>query len=244
MTSDSFVQPSIPCFDGHYDHWSMLMENFLRSKEYWQAVSKGISESGTSATDAQRLEIDTLKLKDLKAKNYLFQAIDRSTLETILCKDTSKDIWDSMKKKFQGATRARSQQLQALRSEFELHRMQSGETILDFFSRTMVIISKMRTFDEKIEDVVVVEKSILSLKPKFNYMVCSIEESKDLDILSIDELQVSLLVHERKLEQQDNVELALKVSSDHSIKGNGRRKSNGHNDRGRNIGRGRGNYGH
>ncbi|KAK6936358.1 Cleavage/polyadenylation specificity factor, A subunit, C-terminal [Dillenia turbinata] len=34
MASENFVQPSIPRFDGHYDHWSMLMENFLRSKEY------------------------------------------------------------------------------------------------------------------------------------------------------------------------------------------------------------------
>ena len=36
MTSESngFVQPVIPHFDGHYDYWSMLMENFLRSKEY------------------------------------------------------------------------------------------------------------------------------------------------------------------------------------------------------------------
>ncbi|KAE8681351.1 hypothetical protein F3Y22_tig00111330pilonHSYRG00279 [Hibiscus syriacus] len=153
-----------------------------------------------------------------------------------------------MKKKFQGSTRARRQQLQALCSEFELHRMQYGETILDFFSRTMVIISKMRTFGEKIEDVVVVEKILRSLTPKFNYVVCSIEESKDLDLLSIDKLQDSLLVHEGKLVQQDNAELELKVSSDHSIKGNGGRKSNGHNDRGRGRGRnksrGRGNYGH
>ena len=32
--SSNFVQPAIPKFDGHYDHWSMLMENFIRSKEY------------------------------------------------------------------------------------------------------------------------------------------------------------------------------------------------------------------
>jgi hypothetical protein len=31
----NFVQQSIPKFDGHYDHWSMLMKKFLRSKEYW-----------------------------------------------------------------------------------------------------------------------------------------------------------------------------------------------------------------
>lgn len=100
MASENFVQPSIPRFDGHYDHWSMLMENFLRSKEYWQVVSDEITELSTDTivTQAQRTEIEGLRLKDLKAKNYLFQAIDRSILETILCKDTSKHIWDSMKK--------------------------------------------------------------------------------------------------------------------------------------------------
>ncbi|KAG6519123.1 hypothetical protein ZIOFF_022612 [Zingiber officinale] len=44
MMSDNFVQPTIPRFDGHYDHWSMLMENFLRSKEYWQVVESGVAE--------------------------------------------------------------------------------------------------------------------------------------------------------------------------------------------------------
>ena len=42
MASENFVQSSIPRFDGHYDHWSMLMENFLRSKEYWQVVASGV----------------------------------------------------------------------------------------------------------------------------------------------------------------------------------------------------------
>ena len=41
-TSEKFVQPSIPRFDGHYDYWSMTMENFLRSKEIWSLVDEGI----------------------------------------------------------------------------------------------------------------------------------------------------------------------------------------------------------
>ncbi|KAL5834520.1 hypothetical protein ACOSQ4_014017 [Xanthoceras sorbifolium] len=47
MASDrtkNFVQPTIPRIDGHYDHWSMLMENFLRSKEYLQVVDSGVAE--------------------------------------------------------------------------------------------------------------------------------------------------------------------------------------------------------
>jgi len=136
MAAENFVQPTIPRFDGHYDHWSMLMEHFLRSKEDWQVVSEGISDLGqdTAVCEAQKAEIDAAKLEDLKAKNYLFQAIDRSILETILSKDTSKQIWDSVIKKFQGSTRAKRPQLQILHSEFELLRMKFGESVTDYFS--------------------------------------------------------------------------------------------------------------
>ena len=70
----SFVQFAIPRFDGHYDHWSMLMENFLHSKEYWNLVEMGITAAaeGTDLNEAQKKAIDEQKLKDLKVKNYLF----------------------------------------------------------------------------------------------------------------------------------------------------------------------------
>ena len=68
----SFVQPAIPRFDGHYDHWSMLMENFLRSKEYWNLVEIGFVEpaDGAAVTEAQQKSLDEMKLKDRKVKNY------------------------------------------------------------------------------------------------------------------------------------------------------------------------------
>ncbi|KAL5767235.1 hypothetical protein ACOSQ2_014018 [Xanthoceras sorbifolium] len=111
MTSEgkSFVQPSIPRLDGYYNHWSMLMKNFLRSKEYWSLVENGVPtyKEGTMLTEAQLKTLEEQKLKDLKAKNYLFQAIDRVILETILKKDTAKYIWDSLKKKYQGTARVK-----------------------------------------------------------------------------------------------------------------------------------------
>ena len=45
----NFVQPAIPRFDGYYDHWSMLMENVLRSKEYWSVVESVIQGPPASA---------------------------------------------------------------------------------------------------------------------------------------------------------------------------------------------------
>jgi len=49
-------------------------------------------EVGIDMTEAQQKKLEELKLKDLKVKNYLFQIIDRTILETILKKNTSKQI--------------------------------------------------------------------------------------------------------------------------------------------------------
>ncbi|TXG66880.1 hypothetical protein EZV62_008155 [Acer yangbiense] len=117
-----------------------------------------------------------------------------------------------MKKKYQGTTRTKRQQLQALRSEFETLRMKSRESVTDYFSRTMAIVNKMRIHGDKTEDVTIVEKILRSMTPKFNFVVSSIEESNDIDELSIDELQSSLLSHEHKINKQAKEEQSLKAS--------------------------------
>ncbi|KAK3035857.1 hypothetical protein RJ639_032994 [Escallonia herrerae] len=46
------------------------MENFLRSKEYWQVVESGVREPAKDAvmTDAQKTKLEGRKLKDLKVE--------------------------------------------------------------------------------------------------------------------------------------------------------------------------------
>ena len=85
MDSNNFAQPSIPKFDGDYEHWSMLMENLLRSKEYWNVIEIGYGElaAGEALSAGQKKNLEGMKLKDLKTKNYLFQSIDKSILKTI-----------------------------------------------------------------------------------------------------------------------------------------------------------------
>nr|KYP33374.1 Retrovirus-related Pol polyprotein from transposon TNT 1-94 [Cajanus cajan] len=77
--------------------------------------------------------------------------------------------------------------------------MKEGESVNDYFARTLTIANKMKANREDKGDVAVVEKILRSMTPKFDYVVCSIEESKDTDTLTIDELQSSLLVHELRM---------------------------------------------
>jgi len=221
--NNNFIQPSMSCFDGHFYHWSMLMENFLRSKEFWILVETGYiePEEGVGVTETQQNKLEELKLKDLKVKNYLFQAIDRTILETILEKNTSKQIWDSMKRKYEGNARVKRSILQTLRKEFETLEMKTGENITDYFAKVMIVASKIRTSREQMRDVTIVEKILRSLTDRFNYIVCSIEESRDIDVLSIDELRSSLIVHEQKFQKHSMVEQALKVTSEERLYGRG-----------------------
>jgi len=102
-----------------------------------------------------------------------------------------------MKQKYHGTTRVKHAQLQALRKEFEILHMKEGESVNEYLARTFIIVNKMKASGEAMEDGLVVEKILRSMTKKFNYVVCSIEESKDTNIMSIDELQSSLLVHEQ-----------------------------------------------
>ena len=69
---------------------------------------------------------------------------------------------------------------------------------------------------------------------KFDYIVCFIEKSKDTTILTIDELQSSLLVHEQRMSSHVEEEHAFKIT--HGEQSGGRSQGRG-SFRGRGQGR-------
>jgi len=237
--SGNFTAPAVPKFDGDYDHWSLIMENLLRSKEYWCVINPGFDELRRieNPNPAQQKALDDANLKDLKAKNYLFQSIDKTTLKTITQKETAKQLWESMKVKHQGSARVKRAQLQRLRKTFETLEMKNGESVISYFARVMETTNDMRNCGESMDDVKIVEKILRSLTDNFNYVVCSIEESKDIDCLTVDELQASLQIHERKVTEKRGEEQVLVVENEpRSARGRG----NGNSYRGGSSSRGRG----
>ncbi|XP_024976241.1 uncharacterized protein LOC112514141 [Cynara cardunculus var. scolymus] len=119
-----------------------------------------------------------------------------------------------MKVKYQGNEKVKKAQLNRLRRSFEVLMMKNGESVTDYFGRVMVIANEMRNCGEHMEDVKIVEKILWTLTEKWNYVVCLIEESKNIDELSVDALQSSLLVHEQKFKRDNegDEEQALNIS--------------------------------
>ena len=103
----------------------------------------------------------------------------------------------------------------------------------NYCSRVMTVANTMRVYGEEMEDVKIVEKILRTLTDKFNYIVCCIEESKDTEKLSVDELQSTLIVHEQKFRKIGGEEQVLKVTLEEG-------RSRGGRGRGRIAYRGRG----
>ncbi|RDX68755.1 hypothetical protein CR513_52217, partial [Mucuna pruriens] len=96
---------------------------------------------------------------------------------------------------------------------------------------------------KNVSDLSVIEKILHSMTLRYDYVVCSIEESQNLDSMIVDELQSSLLVHEQRMNgHNSHEEQALKVAQDETSTGRGRGRNvfQGGVTRGRGRGRGRG----
>jgi len=109
------------------------------------------------------------------------------------------------------------------------------------FARTLTIANMMKANSETLGDVAIIEKILRSLTLKFDYVVCFIKESKDIDILTIDELQSSLLMHEQRMSSHIKEEQALQAIHESPSRGRGRGRGRG-SFRGRGRGRGRQNF--
>ena len=201
MTTES-TQTLIPKLTrDNYDSWCIRLKAFLGSQECLDIVQNGYDEpeykeEEDALQEAQKQALKVKRKKDNKAKTIIYQGLDEDTFEIIASAETSKEIWEALQQKYKGADRIKKIHLQSLRGEFELLQMKSSESISDYHTRIIVIVNQIRRNGEAITDSRITEKILRSLDPKFDFVVVAIEESKDVDMLTVDELMSSLQAHE------------------------------------------------
>jgi hypothetical protein len=222
----------------NYEFWSLRMRSFLQAQECWDPVDHGYVEldpTGLSAmTNQQKIAQATQRNRENKAKFWIQNSVDDSIFSKITGAGTSKQAWDILKSSYQGNDRVKTVKLQTLRTQFETLRMTTSENVDQFMTRLMGIVNQIRLTGETITDQRIVEKILISLPKKFEMVVTTILESKDLSIFSTDELIGSLVTHETRLHLTDeSISNSFKTQFSFS-RGRGRGRSRGHQGRGRN----------
>ena len=81
--------------------------------------------------------------------------------------------------------------------------MKGGETVSDYFSRVLAVSNQLKRNGEKLEDVRIMEKILRSLDPKFEHI--TIEETKDLEKIKIEQLLGTLQVYEEKNKKKQEI---------------------------------------
>ena len=188
----------------NYDNLCIQMKALLGAQDVMEIVEDGYEESTSKEAEAtmpeaRRTALRADRKKDCKAKSILYQGLDETTFEIIASAETSKKIWEILHKTHKGADKVKKIRRQTLRGEFEALHMKSSETIADYHARVKTVANQLRRNGEDLKDERISEKILRSLDPKFNFIVTAIEESKDLEEMSVEEIVGSLQAHEHKV---------------------------------------------
>ena len=117
-----------------------------------------------------------------------------------------------METTYESTKKVKDIKLQMLTTQFEELRMSEDESFDSFYSKLNEVVIGKFNLGEKIEDSKVVRKILCSLPESFCAKVTTIEKSKNLDEIKVQELIGSLQTYELSLpNQRKSKSLALKT---------------------------------
>lgn len=99
-------------------------------------------------------------------------------LEYELVKDMdctiAKAIWKKMRSFYEGKSKVRKTKLQGFKMKFESIKMHEDDEIAKLFLQVDDVVNKIIGLDEKLDELVVVQKVLRSLPKRFNAKVSTI----------------------------------------------------------------------
>eukprot|EP00253_Pinus_taeda_P009201 PITA_09201 len=212
-TSMSMSNTQLPQFNGkNYDYWAITMRALFPSQDLWEFVEYGFEELAEEnefnrLTQAEKDLLKSNRKKDSKALVFLYQAVHEIVFPRIAATKTSKEAWKTLKTSYHGMKKLKTTKLQLLRRDFENLCMKESDNIDSFFKHVIGLVTQIRTHGEILEERRIVEKLLRILPSKFDVIVTTIKETKDLSNFSVDDLHASLITHDQRLSRNEKSSL-------------------------------------
>jgi len=221
-----------PMFCGlNYQFWKIRMQIFIESidKGIWDAIVNGpytpkcvaenkqVDKPWSEWNDEERRRAQY----DCNAKNIITSSFSMDEFFRVSQCKNAKKMWDVLEVTHEGTSEVKRARKHALIQEYELFKMQKGESIAEVQKRFTHIVNHLmglgKEFDKKELNIKVLKCLDRNWQPK----VTAISESKDLSIITIAATFGKLREHEIEMQRLSELEtsekkvksIALKASS-------------------------------
>ncbi|KAK1564839.1 hypothetical protein Q3G72_012679 [Acer saccharum] len=153
----------LPLLKGrNYGFWKLRMKAYIRSidERAWITVEEG----------------------------YLTPTKSEEGVTVSKPRKTAKEAWEALQVTNEGTKAVKKSRLQLLTSQFEVLQMGEEDKFVDFQDKLLDIANQCQALGAPISSKRLNWKILISLPKRFKAKVTAIEESKDVDFMSLDEL--------------------------------------------------------
>ncbi|GKC73726.1 zinc finger, CCHC-type containing protein [Tanacetum coccineum] len=195
----------------NYTVWAIQIKVILEAHGLWEAIEH---EENTQIDDK----------KDKATTAFLYQALTEDVILQVASCKTAKELWESLKKRHVGEEKVQQARLQSLMIGFNTLQMKDDDTVDAFTARLNGYATKAKELGKTLDESLLVRKLLDSTPDRFIQIVASIEQTSDLDDITLDEITGKLKAFEERIklrkggqvESQDNL---LFAQGEHSGKG-------------------------
>ena len=128
--------------------------------------------------------------------NIMQCAIEPNEYSRISMCSSAKEMWDKLSLIYEGTSEVKETKANLLIQDYELFRMQPEETISEMFARLTQLTNGLKALGKDYTNAELVRKVLRSLPPAWHTKATVIEDSKNLSVMSLDELIGSLMTYE------------------------------------------------
>jgi len=150
--------------------------------------------------------------KHHKIRGSLVHVIPRAEYMKMSDKSTAKAMFFSLCAKYEGSKKVREAKALMLVHQYELFKMKDVESIEEMYSRFQTLVSGLQILKKNYVASDHVSKILRSLPARWRPKVIAIEEAKDLNTLSVEDLVSSLIVHEISLNEHKPVKKSKSIA--------------------------------
>nr|XP_020199957.1 uncharacterized protein LOC109785776 [Aegilops tauschii subsp. strangulata] len=190
--SGGSVSQPVPVLTGeNYTTWAIKVEADLDAA--------GLQEAVVPPEDAASVMISK---KDKPAQAYLLRALADNLLLQVAAKKTATEIWSSLKSRFVGADRVKASRLGSLCSEFELLRMDGGESLDAFVGKISGMAAHYAGLGSTLDDAAMVKKWLDCVPDRRYVAVAGMEQFCDLSTLLFEDALGRLKAFDERLRRR------------------------------------------